>query len=106
MPAQSIKVIPPALLEAASSVAATAAKAAKPPTVVPHGVPGSPADSAWAAIALDMVKESGAMSVQVGVKGPQMEEQTATGTAQLQAQDGENAVRIQAVGASVAGQIA
>jgi hypothetical protein len=100
MPAQSIKVTPPALLDAAASVAATAEKAATPPGAVPHAVPGSTADGAWGTIGAGMAAQSAQMSAEVSPKGPEVQAKTSAGVAQLEAQDAENAARIQAVGLS------
>jgi hypothetical protein len=101
MPAQTIKVTPPALLAAAASVSATAEKAAAPsPSAVPHAVPASPADGAWASIAAGMTTQSAQMSAQLAGKGPQLEATTQAGVAQLQANDESNAAQIEAVGHS------
>jgi hypothetical protein len=102
MPAQSINVTPPALLNAAASVAATAEKAATPPNAVPHAVPGSTADGAWGTIGAGMAAQSAQMSAAVSGKGPEVQAKTSAGVARLQAQDAENAAQIKAVGLSSA----
>ena len=101
MPAQSIKVCPPALLAAADSVAATADHAAAPrPDTVPVATPGSPADGAWAGIAAGIASESAQMAAQDMGEGPAVQATTASGVAQLQGQDEQNAEQIGAVGQS------
>jgi hypothetical protein len=106
MPAQSINVAPPALLNTAASVAATAEKAAMPPSAVPHAVPGSTADGAWGAIGAGMAAQSAQMSAEVSAKGPEVQAKTSAGVARLQAQDAENAAQIQTVGDTAVAQAA
>lgn len=101
MPAQSINVCPPALLEAAASVAVTADQAAAPhPGVVPIATLGSPADGAWAGIAAGIASESALMASQDMGEGPAVQATTQSGVAQLQGQDEQNAEEISAVGQS------
>ena len=98
MAAESIKVTPPALLQAASSAAMTAEKAAAPhPGVVPVASPGSPADGAAATIAAGMGARAGQLSTKLAGKGPQVQAKTQSGVTQLQGQDEQNAARIQQV---------
>ena len=107
MPAQSRKVVPPALLAASASVAAAAQQAAAVhPGTLAHAVPGSPADSAWATIAAGMVAQTVQMSGEVSGKGPEVEAKTPAGVAQLQTQDADNAAQIQTVGESAVGAAA
>lgn len=101
MPAQPIKVRPPALLQAAASVAKTAEEAAAPhPGAVPVATPGSPADGAWAGIAAGIASLSAAMATEVAGVGPLIQATTQGGVAHLQGQDEQNAAQIQAVGQS------
>jgi hypothetical protein len=94
----SIKVTPPALLEAASSAAMTAEKAAAPrPGVVPVTSAGSPADGAAATIAAAMSARVAQLSTKLAGKGPQVQAKTQSGVTQLQKQDGQNAAQIQQV---------
>jgi hypothetical protein len=103
MPAQSVKVCPPALLQAASSAAVTAEQAAAPhPGVVPVVTPGSPADAAWAGVGAGIAARSGELSAKVAGKGPAVQATTQSGVAQLQEQDEQNAAQIRAVGESSA----
>jgi hypothetical protein len=95
---QSIKVTPPALLQAASTAAMTAEKAAAPhPGVVPVASPGSPADGAAATIAAGMSARAAQLSTKLAGKGPQVQAKTQSGVAQLQGQDERNATQIQRV---------
>lgn len=101
MPAQTITVVPPALLQASMSVAATAEQAATPtPGAVPVATPGSPADAALAAVAAAIATQSATMAAELADKGPQIQAATQTGVARLQTQDEQNGAHIQAVGAS------
>lgn len=103
MPAQSIKVCPPALLEAAASVAVTAEQAAAPHAgAVPVATPGSPADGVWAGIAAGIATESTQMAAEDAGEGPAVQATTQVGVAQLQGQDEQNAEEIRAVGQSAA----
>ena len=103
MPAQSVKVCPPALLQAAASAAVTAEQAAAPhPGVVPVVTPGSPADAAWAGVGAGIAARSGELSAKVAGKGPAVQATTQSGVAQLQEQDEQNAAQIRAVGESSA----
>lgn len=98
MATQWIKVIPPALLQAAVTAAMTADKAAAPhPGVVPVTSPGSPADVAAATIAIGMSARTAQLSTKLAGKGPQVQTKTQTGVAQLQGQDAQNANQIQQV---------
>ena len=95
---QSIRVTPPALLQAASTAAMTAEKAAAPhPGVVPVASPGSPADGAAATIAAGMSARAAQLSTKLAGKGPQVQAKTQGGVAQLQGQDERNATQIQRV---------
>ena len=101
MPAQSINVCPPALLEAAASVAVTAEQVAAPHAgTVPLATPGSPADGTWAGIAAGIASESAQMAAQDMGEGPAVQATTQSGVAQLQGQDEQNAEEIGAVGQS------
>lgn len=101
MPAQPIKVRPPALLQAAASVANTAEQAAEPhPGAVPVATPGSPSDGAWAGIAAGIATQSAAMGAEVAGVGPLIRAKTQGGVAHLRGQDEQNAAQIQAVGQS------
>jgi hypothetical protein len=98
MAAESIKVTPPALLEAASAAAMTAEKAAAPhPGVVPVASPGSAADGAAATIAAGMGARAAQLSTKLAGKGPQVQAKTHSGVTQLQGQDEQNATQIQQV---------
>jgi hypothetical protein len=98
MAAESIKVTPPAVLQAASSAAMTAEKAAAPhPGVVPLASPRSPADGAAATIAAGMGARTAQLSTKLAGKGPQVQAKTQAGVTQLQGQDEQNATRIQQV---------
>ncbi|KAA0093548.1 hypothetical protein CIW49_26125 [Mycolicibacterium sp. P1-18] len=101
MPAQKITVVPPALLQASTSVAATVDQAAAPhPDAVPVVTPGSPTDAALAAVAAAIATQSAAMAAELAGKGPQIQAATETGAAKLEAQDAQNGAHIQAVGQS------
>ena len=99
MPAQQIKVVPPALLNAAAGVAAAAQEAAAPqPGAVPVAAPASPADGALAAIATEIATQTAQMSAEVAGKGPAVTAKTSAGVARLESQDVQNADDIEAVG--------
>jgi hypothetical protein len=105
MPAQTTKVIPAHLLDAAASVAAASERAAAPQAgVVPVVTPASPVDGTLATISGAISTKVGQMSAEVAGKGPQMQAKASAGVAHLQAQDAENASQIQAVGDSAATQ--
>lgn len=105
MPAQTTKVIPAHLLNAAASVAAASERAAAPRAgVVPVVTPTSPVDGTLATISGAISTKVGQMSAEVAGKGPQMQAKASAGVAHLQAQDAENASQIQAVGDSAATQ--
>ena len=98
MAAQPIKVCPPALLEAAESVATTTEQAAAPyPGSVPVAAPGSPPDGAWAAIAAGIASQAAHMAAGVAGDGPRILAATESGIVQLQTQDERNAQQLQAV---------
>lgn len=93
--ADVVKVIPPALLEAAASAATIADRAATPhPGVVPAVSPGSPADAAAGTIAAGMSQRAAQLSARLAGKGPQVQATTQSGVAQMQAQDEQNATQI------------
>jgi hypothetical protein len=107
MPAQSIKVVPPALLSAAAAVAVAAQEAAAPePGAVFAAAPGSPADGVLATFAVGIATQTAEMSAEVSGVGPEVLAKTSAGVAQLQAQDADNAAQIQAVGDSAVQQAA
>jgi hypothetical protein len=98
MAAESIKVSPPVLLQAAASAAMTAEKAAAPhPGAVPVASPDSPADGAAATIAAGMNARAGQLSTKLAGKGPQVQAKTQSGVTQLQGQDEQNATQIKQV---------
>jgi hypothetical protein len=104
MPAESIKVVPPALLSAADAVAVAAQKAATPePGAVFAATPGSPADGVLATFAGGIATQTAQMSAEAAGEGPEIVAKTTAGVAQLQGQDAENAAQIQAVGDSAVG---
>jgi hypothetical protein len=105
MATQIIKLLPPSLLGAASSVAAAGQRAAVPqPGVIPTAAGGSPADGALAAISATIAGRSAKLSTEAAGKGPMVLTTTQSGVAQLQAQDSDNAAQIEAVGESAATQ--
>lgn len=105
MPAQSIKVIPPSLLNAAASVADGAQRAAAPhPGAVPVAAAGSTGDGALATIATGIAAQEAQMSAEVSGEGPAVLVKTQVGVARLEAQDTDNAMAIQAVGESAVGR--
>lgn len=107
MPAQSIKVVPPALLSAADAVAVAGQKAAAPqPGAVFIAAPGSPADGVLASISAGIATQTAQMSAEAAGNGPEVQAKTSAGVAQLQRQDAENATAIQAVGDSAVEQAA
>jgi len=97
--AEVVKVMPPALLDAASQAAAHAETAAAPhPGVVPAAAPGSSADAAAATIATGMAARSALLSAQLAGKAPQVQSATQNGVTQLEAQDQHNATQISELG--------
>jgi hypothetical protein len=107
MPAQAIKVVPPALLSAAAAVAVAAQEAAAPePGAVFAAVPASPADGVLTAFAAGIAARTAQMSAEVAGVGPEVLAKTSAGVAQLHAQDADNAAQIQAVGDSAVQQAA
>lgn len=95
------KIAPPSLTASAAAVATQVAKAAAPhPGVMPHAVPGSPADAAWTTAAVAVAGEVTKMSAELSNKAPRVESTTATGVTQLETQDADNATQLQAVGAA------
>ena len=98
MAAESIKVIPPALLQAAATAAATTEQAATPhPGVVPVASPGSPADGAWAGVAAGMGTRSAELTGKLAGKGPQVQATTQGGVALVQGADEQNAEKVRAL---------
>ncbi|PBA42260.1 hypothetical protein [Mycobacterium avium] len=107
MPAQSIKVVPPALLSAADAVAVASQDAAAPvPGAVFTPALGSPADGVLAAFAAGIATQTAEMSAEVGGKGPEVVAKTSAGVGQLESVDADNAAAIQAVGESAVEQAA
>lgn len=96
----TIKVHPPALLQAAASAATTAAAAAAPdPGTVPVAAPGgSAADDAAALIAAGISAREAALAAKLAGKGPLIQATTQAGVAELQGQDEQNGAQIRAVG--------
>lgn len=102
MPGQSIHVCPPGLLEAAATVSTMAIQAAQPdPGMVPEVGAGSAADTACDTFTAGVAARSGELVTRFAGKGPQVQATTHAGVSQLQAQDGDNATQVQAVGQSV-----
>src|SRR5689334_2081248 len=98
MPAQNITVVPPALVQASTSAAATAEHAAAPsPAAVPVATPGSPADAALATIAVAIATQTAKMTAELAGKGPHLAAAAQTGVTKLQSQDEQNGAHIQAV---------
>lgn len=93
MAAETMKVIPPALLEAAASAAGIAEKAAAPHPGTTASA-GSPADDALATLAAGMNTRSAQLSATLAGKGPQVQATTQAGVAELQGQDQQNAALI------------
>lgn len=100
MPAQVIKVTPPTLLEAASTVAGTSARTAPSPSAVPVAVPGSPFDVAWTGLGATMGTQAATMTAEAAKVGPALQGTSQTAVSTLEAQDDHNATQIQAVGQS------
>lgn len=95
------KIAPPSLAASAATVATQLAKASAPhPGVMPHAAPGSIADGAAMTIALGMGTSATRMSAELSDKAPLVQSTTATGVAQLETQDVDNATQLQAVGAA------
>jgi hypothetical protein len=95
MPAEDVRVMPPEMLQAAASAAATAEKAAAPqPGVVPVAVPGSPADAAAVTIATGMGTKAADIAGRLAGKGPRVQAATQQGVSQIQGQDEQNAAEV------------
>jgi len=94
MPAQSIKVTPPKMLQGAASVAATAEEMATAnPGAVPMPTAGSPIDGAWSGVAAAMGTQVSQMSTQVATKGPAVQAATSSGVTQFDQTDNQNSER-------------
>jgi len=92
VPAQSIRVNPAKMVQAAASVAATAEQVATPnPAAVPAPAAGSPMDAAWSAVAATMGTEVSQMAAAVATKGPAVQGVTSSGAAQMETMDEDNA---------------
>ncbi|MEB3033343.1 hypothetical protein [[Mycobacterium] nativiensis] len=93
------KIAPPSLTASAAAVATQLAKASAPhPGLMPHAAPGSAPDGAAMTIALGMGTSVTRMSAELSNKAPRVQSTTATGVAQLETQDADNATQLQAVG--------
>ena len=98
MPAESIKVTPSHMVQAAASAAATAELVATPnPGAAPVAKPGSPMDGAAVGIATAMGTQVAQMSGQVAGEGPAVQATTSSGVAQTEASDEQNAELYRAV---------
>lgn len=105
MPAQSTKVLPAHFLDAAAAAATQAEQAAAPePGVVPVATPASPVDATLSTISAGILNKAGQLRAEVAGKGPKVQATATAGVSYLQAQDEQNAARIQAVGDSAATQ--
>jgi hypothetical protein len=92
VPAESIKVNPAKMVQAAATVAATAEQVATPnPAAVPAPAAGSPMDAAWSALAATMGTEVSQMAAAVATKGPAVQGVTSSGAAQMETMDEDNA---------------
>lgn len=100
MPAEVIKVTPPTLLEAASTVAGTSARTAPSPSAVPVAVPGSPFDVAWTGLGAAMGTQAATMAAEAAGVGPALQGTSQMAVSTLEAQDDHNATEIEGVGQS------
>ena len=98
MPAESIKVTPSQMLQAAASAAATAEQVAAPnPGAAPIAKPGSPMDAAAVGVATAIGAQVAEMAGQVAGKGPEVQATTSSGVAQTEATDEQSAELYRAV---------